>query len=78
MTLSVTDTGIGIAPPIRTRSSRTSGSSTTRRRAPTAAPASACRSAGGSRRCSTAALRVQSQVGKGSTFTLTLPIKGRR
>ena len=58
---------------IRSGSSRTSVSSTTRRRAPTAAPASARRSAGGSRRCSTAGFRCRARLGKGSTFTLTLP-----
>ena len=53
--LSVADTGIGIAPRgSGRRSSRTSGSSTTRRRAPTAARVSACRFAGGWRRCSAA------------------------
>ena len=57
--LSRADTGIGIAGRSGRESSRTSGSSTTRRRAPTAAPASACRFAAGSRRCSTAGSRVR-------------------
>ena len=49
-----------------------SARSTRRRRASTAAPASAWRSAGGSRRCSAAASGSKAKPGKGSRFSFTI------
>ena len=63
---------------IRRRCSKTSGSSTAHRRAGTGAPASACRSAGGSRLCWRARSNWNSEVGRGSTFVLGLPVRLRR
>ena len=77
-TIAVTDTGIGIRPRTTSASSRTSGRPTTRRRASTAAPGlglAICRRLA---HMLEGRVELQSAVGQGSTFTLTLPVRLRR
>ncbi len=58
-----------------TRSSTTSRRSTRRSRSACAAPASACRSASAWPSCSAARVALQSELGEGSTFSVTLPLR---
>ena len=78
VTLSVTDTGIGIAPPDQDKifeDFRQLDNSPTRAYGGTGLGLSICRRLA---QMLDGRISVQSHVGKGSTFTLTLPIKGRK
>src|SRR5205085_7101229 len=78
MSLSVTDTGIGIAPTDQDRifeDFRQLDNSPTRAYGGTGLGLSICRRLA---QMLDGKVAVQSTVGKGSTFTLTLPTKGRR
>jgi PAS domain S-box-containing protein len=78
LTLSVTDTGIGVAPADQDRifeDFRQLDNSPTRAYGGTGLGLSICRRLA---QMLDGRIAVQSKTGKGSTFTLTLPIKGRR
>jgi signal transduction histidine kinase len=78
VTLTVTDSGIGIAPPDQERifeDFRQLDNSPTRAYGGTGLGLSICRRLA---QMLDGQISVQSTVGKGSTFLLTLPIKGRR
>ena len=78
VTLAVADTGIGIAPPDQDKifeDFRQLDNSPTRAYGGTGLGLSICRRLA---QMIDGRISLQSEVGKGSTFTLTLPIKGRR